>query len=104
MYHLPCKTAEGKKQHGIGRLQLIGCGIGARHTIVVANLYGWTRGSEEVHQALRTDHLLAAALDELARFPDTEPMFLVGDLNANLHDLHLAQQMLESGWTDLGDL
>ena len=104
MYHLPCRTREGKEQYKLGRLQLIGCGIGARHTITVANVYGWTRGAEETHQAMRTDHLLRAALNELAGVPDTEPIILVGDLNADLHNLATVQQMLASGWTDLGTL
>ena len=85
-------------------MQLTGCGIGARHTITVVNMYGWTRGSEDVHQAFRTDHLLRTALDELASIPDTEPTMIVGDLNANLMDLDTAQRMLASGWTDLGTL
>ena len=104
MFHLPCRTKEGKEQHRLGRLQIIGCGIGARHTITLANVYGWARGSEDVHQALRTDHLLRAALDELSSIPDTEPTLIVGDFNADLADLDTTQRMLASGWTDLGSL
>ena len=104
LFPIPCRTAEGREQHQQGRIQIIGCGIGERQTITIANVYGWTRGDEDEHQAMRTELLIQTAHRELAMAPDTEPCFLVGDLNASLQSIHAVQQMQASGWTDLGSV
>ena len=105
MYQLHCRADDGRALHQQGRFQMVGCGIGAKQTITVGNVYGWTRGAEDEHQALRTDALIRAALEELAAaVPDSEPTLLVGDLNADLDHLPTVQRMLANGWTDLGGI
>ena len=102
IFSIACKAAAGKGHFQRGRLQVIGCGIGSRQTVSIANIYGGTRGAEGDQQALRTDILPQAALDELAGLPGGEPCLVVGDFNADTENLTVMQQVLASGWTDLG--
>ena len=104
VYPISCRTHDGRELHRSGRLQITGVGIGHKQTLTIANLYGWTRGAEDLNQALRTDHLIRVAVNELTVVPDKEPCLIVGDLNADLTNLTAVQHVLSTGWKDLGAL
>ena len=57
--------------------------------IMVANIYGWTGGSEHQEAAVRTHGLIQVAVDVIAEAGDP-PAIIVGDFNADVEALHLA--------------
>ena len=65
------------------------------------NVYGWTNGHTCTLAASRTDSLIQIIDNELRCHPPL-PACIVGDLNAELHDLPAASKPIEDGWTDLG--
>ena len=102
LYDIPLRTPAAQAYRRAGRLQIVGVGLGQRQSLILVNVYGWTRGADDVVQAHRTDLLLRAAREELILFPTQQPVAIVGDLNAGLRDLRVAMSLLSEGWVDIG--
>ena len=85
-----------------GRADHYALDVGAKSTISVFNLYGWTGAHQNTRQAKRTDRLLQAIQDEVHQQPGG-PTFIVGDLNGDPSDFkHLVDMLNNDGWLDVG--
>lgn len=67
------------------------------------NCYGHSGGHEKDDKAHATDFVVGAMYDEMA--PRSRcPIFLIGDLNADISDIPMVQGIIDSeGWNDLGE-
>ena len=58
------------------------------------NIHGWIGGAQNQGAANRVNHLVEVVLGE-AKHYDRCPVVILGDLNANIHNLYVLQQVLE---------
>ena len=85
----------------VGRLGIYGMDLQAT-TLLVAVLYGWTGSIKGSAAAEKTDDLCKIMLEELRQHP-RGPILIMGDLNAEIEDLPVMRDLLDSGaWTDIG--
>ena len=74
------------KVNGAGRVQLYAVQLSTDTTILIYNIYGWTNANHCKWAASRTNALIQAILSDMAMQP-SGPMFVVGDLNGDPHNL-----------------
>ena len=75
----------------------------AGHTLVCANVYGWSGGIKGSKEAERTDDILAITRMQFEKMPPG-PKLICGDFNAQRGCLLTLEAMLaEEGWADIGN-
>ena len=89
--------------HALGRAAIYNIGTchQTKHTNTTAAIYGWQGSTPNTAAASRASQIMLSAEEELGTLPPS-PQRMVGDLNADPHDVTAYHHLTQQGWTDLG--